>query len=293
MKKHILLVSAFVAIIFYSCTEKEVLSTGGSGVAVSDTTYVTTPQSQTPRRVFVEEYTGVQCTNCPAGAELIKQAELDHPGLVVAVGLHSGSLSSPIRNVSKDTFQTVFAQNLLNSYFDEDANKPSAAIDRIKENGAYFYAATKWLSVINERLATPSPLNLSVTSSFNASTEEFTIAVEGNYTADVSQKQSLTIEITEDGIQDAQDGADGSVILDYIHNHVLRDMLTEYTGQPLLSDLPSIEKGRVFVKVFKYKIPDAKKAKWNVDNMNIIAVVHNSDNKEVQQAAETKLKPED
>lgn len=290
MKKNFLFVAFSAVVVLVSCTEKIPIGIGGSGQAIIDTNYVTTVESKDVRKVLVEEATGVKCPNCPAGAEVLKQAEEANPGRVIVVGLHGGSLTSPIQGESQYDFRTDYALNLIVSYLGGDPNKPAAVFDRTIQGTTYFVDARgTWINIIDQRLTKASPLNLDITSTYNADSNDFIITVKGAYTASTSKKQNLTIMITEDSIIDAQD--DGTqVIKDYVHMHVLRDMITPLTGNPILSDLSSIEEGRVFIKSFRYKIPEGKD--WNVDNLNVIAFVHNNEgaDKEVHQAEEVKLK---
>lgn len=294
MKKNFLFVAFSAAVLLVSCTEKIPIGIGGSGQSIIDTNYSAPVESKDARKVLVEEATGVKCPNCPAGAEILKQAKEANPGRVIVVGLHGGSLTSPIQGESQYDFRTEYALRLIVSYFGGDPNKPAAVFDRtIQGAGATYFVDARgtWLNIIDQRIAVASTLNLDVTSKYNADSNDFIITVKGAYTASTSKKQNLTIMITQDSIVDAQDDFDGSVIKEYTHMHVLRDMITSYSGNPILSDLSSIEAGRVFIKSFRYKIPAGKEEEWKVDHLNVIAFVHNSDDdKEVQQAEEIKLK---
>lgn len=291
MKKIFLSAASLLAIVLTSCTEKIPLDTGKGGQTLSDTTYLAIPESASLRKILIEEATGVKCPNCPDGAAELRKADTTYPGRLLIIGLHGGSLTSPISGLSKYDFRTTFAVDLFNTYFGGEPNKPAAVFDRTLQGTAYFIEArTKWMDIIKQRLAVAAPLNLYLSSTFDAATNEATIVLKGAYTAAISKKQSYTIVITEDKIIDAQDkGLD--VIPDYEHNHVLRDMLTNVTGNALLDNLTTKEAGRVFQKVIKYKLPTGKD--WNVGNLNIIAFVHNNEtgDKEVQQSVEAKLKP--
>src|SRR5690606_41258473 len=61
-----------------SCKEKG-RAIDFSKITASDTTYVTTPETTSLRKVLIEEYTGVQCTNCPAGVGLLKSLDEQNP----------------------------------------------------------------------------------------------------------------------------------------------------------------------------------------------------------------------
>lgn len=291
MKKPLLYIAIATILALSACTEKGP-PIDFSNVVKIDTTYITTIETPELRRVLVEQATGVKCPNCPAGAALLKQAEDANPGRVILVGLHALSLTSPILGESKYNFQSIFAETLFLSYFGGEPNKPASVFDRTIQGSGYFVEnRNTWLNTIAQRLQTVSPVNLSITvTGFDAVNNETVIKVRAAYTSTIAKKQSLSIMITEDKIIDAQE--DGTnIIEDYEHNHVLRDMLTPAIGNNILDDVSPKEAGRVYERTFTYKVPDGND--WNVDNLNIIAFIHNNEagDKEVQQAVEIKLKP--
>ena len=76
----------------------------------------------------------------------------------------------------------------------------------------------------------------------------------------------LSALVIESGIIDAQDDqeADPHIVLDYIHNHVLRDMFTPAAGAPLFENLVV---GQTFSKTYSIILNDA----WVPENMEIVA----------------------
>ncbi len=292
MKKHLIFVAFCTAVALVSCTEKIPLNTAGSGQVWFDTTYVANVESQEPRNVLAEEATGVQCPNCPDGAMRLKEIEDKYPGRLIAIGLHAGKLTDPLEE-SKYNFQTNFAANLFSSYFGEPEAKPAACFDRTKQDNVYLSIfRLKWSVFADERMSKPASLNLTITSTYDAESNDYIITVKGAYTVPTNKTQNLSIMITEDNIIDAQEDQKGNIMTDYVHMHVLRDMVTATTGDQILKDISEIKAGRVFIKSFRYKVPEGKD--WNVDNLNIVAFVHNNESgdREVQQAEEIKLKQE-
>ena len=45
---------------------------------------------QTTRVVLVEEFTGIDCVNCPIGSDKLEQINYQNPGKIVIVGIHAG-----------------------------------------------------------------------------------------------------------------------------------------------------------------------------------------------------------
>ena len=292
MKRYLGLLPFVACVLLFSCTEKTTLSTGGSGEVLKDTNYLAPVESKDPRKVLAEYATGVKCPNCPDGSKILKEIGNTYSGRFIIAGLHALELADPIKGESKYDLRSEFARDLFATYLGNPVSKPAAAFDRTEESeNSYFSTARiKWPTIVDERMTVATSLNLRAKSVFNADSNAFIVTITGAYTSSVSKKQFLTIMVTEDSIVDAQDGAGGVLIPDYLHMHVLRDKLTQTTGDPILSDIASIEPGRVFIKAFKYNIPEGKE--WNVDHLNIVAFVHNNDgaDKEVQQAEEIKLK---
>ena len=293
MRKRLLSIIAGSAIILSACEERGP-AIDFSNVEKVDTTYVIAPEAPEARRVLIEEATGVKCPNCPAGAKILKQADSTNPGRIVIIGLHAGIQTSPLSE-SKYDLRDSTIMNLF-AYFGGEPNKPAAVFDRTVQNGKYFLDnRTAWPGLINQRLAEPTPVRLSMTSSYDAATHEATIRVRVSYTTAVSKPQSIGVVIVEDDIEDPQE--DGlTIIEDYVHQHVHRAFVTPINGSSFLDSLATKDAGRVFERTFTYKLPDAALVQglkqWNVDNLHAVAYVFNNAgaDQEVQQAAHVKLK---
>ena len=65
---------------------------------------------------------------------------------------------------------------------------------------------------------------------------------------------------------------DTVIVVDYHHQHIFRDLLTDAKSDFLAS---SAKKGDVYIKVINYTVPND----WNVDNMEILSYVHEKDAK--------------
>lgn len=110
------------------------------------------------------------------------------------------------------------------------------------------------------------------------------------YTSTVTKPQNLTVALVENNVVDAQEdnGTPGGFNQNYIHQHVLRDILTAPTGTAILSDKPTKQPGLVYERSFVYNV----NADWNPDNCEVIAFVSNDNgaDKEVVQGARVGLK---
>jgi len=281
-----LLLPVCTVLLLAACKEKGP-AINFSSVQAADTTYLAATETAQPRNVFIEEATGVKCSNCPKGAQVIHDLQTAHPGRVISVGLHAGSLTQPFA-FSAYNFQTEDAASLLNNYFGIDPPKPAAVIDRVKSGADYFILnRSLWTSTAEARLAVPSRANITISSSYNETEKTAVIKVRIAFTQSVSEKQSLTVGLMESGMIDPQeDGFD--IDTNYVHKHVLRELLTSYNGDGILSSISPIPAGQVYERTFIYPV----NAAWNPANCEVFALIHNNeaDSREVGQSAVAPLK---
>ncbi|MBS1589273.1 MAG: Omp28-related outer membrane protein [Bacteroidetes bacterium] len=262
-----------------------------SVLRASDTSYMETPQAATPKVVLVEEATGVQCVNCPDAALLLKNYEASNPGKIVVVALHAGSQTTPINlpdAKSKYDFRSSDVLDLINSYFSETPPKPAAAFDRVKwDNSIFSTNRSAWTGYINQRIALPSSVNVSISSKFQAENRQAIIKVKISYTQPVTKKQTLNVWLMEDGIVDVQEFPT-YVDTAYTFNHVMRQFLTPVIGASLFDNLATKAAGQAYERTFIVPINNA----WNVDNLKVVAFVNNNeqDDKSVLQVSEQSVK---
>ena len=283
MKKILLPVAAML--LFAACKEKGSTISFTTATASVDTSYIAAVETAQPRNVLMEEATGVRCANCPAGEAVVEQLEGQYPNRIIHIGIHAGALTDPLPTSVYD-FRCQAATDLL-SYFSEDPNKPAAAIDRTQQSGFYFIDRDFWPSIVATRIATASPANVTISSTYSGADTTATIKVHVAFTQTVSKKLALTVAFVESGMVDIQE--DGIVYdSSYVQQHVLRDLLTPAGGSALLDSLTDKTAGRAYDRTYTYKI----NAAWKPENSQVIAIVHDAEgvDKEVLQAAETKVK---
>ncbi|MBW7940969.1 MAG: Omp28-related outer membrane protein, partial [Candidatus Kuenenia stuttgartiensis] len=103
------------------------------------------------------------------------------------------------------------------------------------------------------------------------------------YTSEVLINHNYTVGIIEDSIIDAQkDGLE--IIKEYVHKHVLRDIITPIYGTPVPEKVKPFIPGKVYEHSIRYTLDSS----WKASRSSFIVFLHNSDggNKEVLQAEE-------
>ena len=80
------------------------------------------------KNIFIEEFTGVKCVNCPDGAAVIEDLKSKYKDRLVAVSIHAGFFAKKMTE-SKFDFKTAQGNSLL-TYLGEPAGYPAAVINR-------------------------------------------------------------------------------------------------------------------------------------------------------------------
>jgi hypothetical protein len=294
MMKKILVFSLAVIVAGIAACTKEIAPTGlvlGLGIVSNDTTYVLqssdVPASEN-KRVLIEEFTGVRCTNCPNGAAIVKGLQTANPGRVVVVKMHSNFLANPIklndpdlRDLDADAIDIAFGTNGL---------KPNAIIDRTKNladpNQVQFYSnKNAWSNVVASQLSKASAINLSAAGTLNAAKDSVELKTQIVFTSAVTDTLAYTVYLIEDEIEATQDSFTTTTfeIEGYIHEEVLRKAVTPpVTGTPLPTFAVGYEKGRVIDRIIAFPLP-AKVL--NKQHLRVVVFVHKQNKGEVLQAS--------
>lgn len=238
-----------------------------------DTTYIDNNLPPVAyKKILFEEYTGVQCSNCPKGHQTTEDILADHGDSIIAVAIHNDNpLANPWDN-AKFPDQVLFrvAEGItISQKLGGSAAIPSATINRTLFAGEPREAVFRpfWVGYVNQALGGPSPLNIDLSGQYNDATRELLVTVKLHFTQDVDSTCNLSIMISESGIVSPQLLVDLSIDTFYVHDHIFRGMMTPAFGT--LTN-QTTELGRVVIKQFKTTLPDD----WDEDNCHIIAAVH-------------------
>lgn len=276
------LLVAFMMVVFFAGCEEEnpgvIIEEGNQ--ALTDSTYVTSTLPSTPDRVVLfEEFTGVKCSNCPTGHAKTDELLSLYPDRFIPVVYHTDFLGTPFSgNPDFRTSEGQQIETLLNA-----ANKPAAAVDRKAfDFGIASTTVNNWQSMVDEQVALDPAVDILLE---KVALEErlFRFSITITYLESVSEVQSFTIGFYEDDLVAAQ--LDGSTrIDDYVHEHVFRDFLTPFQGEPISE---TTEQGRVIIKEFEVDLD----AEWDINKLGLFAFVHNTGtNQQIRQAASIKVK---
>ena len=256
MKKFTLLMLA-VAASFFNLYSQEYVST-----EVSD------------RNVLIEEFTGRNCPNCPAGHIISNGITHDNPDRAWSIGIHSGYFAV----TTYPNFNTDISAIFTDPYDDVSGGLgyPAAVINRSTEQAL---GRGQWEAEANAQLQQTAECNVDGHVVINPITRTATITAEVYYTANsVETTNYLTIVMIQDSIAGQQAYAHTNPAQDlgddmYCHMHVLRDVVTSSWGDEIT---PTTE-GSLITKTYEYIIPDTignpNGVYVDIDNIHFIAFV--------------------
>lgn len=271
MRTYYLLLLALTAVLWTSCKEE--------GVMIPP---FEEPDSK--RVVLLEDLTGVQCPNCPKGAAAIEDILTRLPNNVVAVGIHGNFLTKPLPE-SKYDFRSA-KSIALEEFLKPFLGKPSAHINRKYFQDELYVAvdATElWQSYVEKELKAQHVMDLAIVKTYDPATRQLSITANATPLINETGNFKISVYLTESGLIDLQENQ-GTIIEDYEHNHVLRDMLTAASGDDIASDLV---KNKLLSRTYTYTIPAA----FNAAKMEVVAMVsrNSGEDKSVLQAAAAKV----
>lgn len=221
------------------------------------------------RVVLLEEFTGKGCTNCPKGSREIENLLSLFPDNLVAVSIHAGHFADPaIFPLGEYDLRAPQSAELLD-LLSPILFYPTGAVDRTKVGSGVQLSLNQWASAISKQLETEPLAELSLVRAYNAATRELEVTVNGIAKQPVSGDIRLSIMLLESGIVDAQDdNENGGIVEDYVHNHVLRDMLTPAAGASVASSLNAGQ-------TFSFSGSIILNESWDPSKMEIIAFASN------------------
>ncbi len=235
----------------------------------------------TGRTVLVEEVTGVRCQNCPMGSQtLVALQQQNGADKLVVASIHAaGNFSIPYSN--QEDFRSPEIQELAN-YIGPLEGFPTASIDRrllTNETSIFITPSTRWGGEIAQDLQQDPSLAISLENTFDPASRALNIKIGILPDQELTGEHRLTILITQDSIVSQQlNGA--TLNPNYIHRHVVRDVVTAPSGDIIVE---ALEAGQLVNKTYNVSLP----ATWEAKHCSVIAFVHRGDvDKEVLQVVE-------
>ncbi len=229
------------------------------------------------RKVLVEEFTGVRCVNCPAGASELENLKSIYGDRLVIVSIHAGDFAPPYSD-SKYDFRTTEG-TALEAWLGVPLGYPTAVVNRKKFDGQRSLQVTKanWAGLIAEESKTASLLNLAINKKYTKDSRDLTMTVTIVPTDKLPDDLRLSVLLTENDVADQQETPQGKKS-DYTHQHILRRVISGDAKGFVLNGALSWSGN--------FKVPTT----WVAEKCQLVVVAHRGgDIKDVLQVSEVKL----
>lgn len=226
------------------------------------------------RCVLIEDHTGQHCPNCPDATAIIHELQQTYGEQIIPVAIHSERQGI----MEPEGLGTALGNTYYKHWNIEF--KPAGLINRLDGGDGRVLDKTVWIYAVQYALALPTPLDIRIAAGLNADDASLMdIDIDVVCTApDTLVAGKLQVWITEDSIRAVQDNM-GTIIPDYVHNHVLRASANGDWGDDVTvgTATPS--------RHFNYKMPIADH--WKPENLSVVAFVYTDE--EVMQAAQKEI----
>lgn len=227
------------------------LAMGFHQVGTSQTIVGTDPEN---RNALIEEFTGIGCGFCPYGHLEVATFLAANPGDGFSLAIHHGFFAIPDEN--QPDYRTV-AGDGLGAYFSVNA-WPNALINRHDHGAGLLYPLNEWQQLASEVISETAYVNIACEASVDVQTRELNVHVEAYYTGDSPEPENfLHVALIQNEVKGPQFSSwfnpdaitpDGA----YLHQHMLRDLLTGQWGQTI----NQTTSGTFIDENFTYTIPE-------------------------------------
>jgi len=236
------------------------------------------------KKVFIEDYTGHRCGNCPRAHETIDSISNLYKGRVVSIAIHSGYYSEPFPAQGYNADFRTSVGNELTSYFGCVAY-PSGIINRVKVNNYYFLTYQSWLENVAIQLDKEPMMGISIDNNYNESTRLLTTTCNITFVKAMDTQQYLSVFIIEDSIVSPQTdySLSPTKVENYVHKHMLRGSMNGTFGTALPQTVYNI--GDTTSMTFTSTL----NSNWNHTKSSVVAFIHCSISEEVFQVEEKKI----
>lgn len=239
--------------------------------------------SPTTKVAILEEFTGVNCPNCPGGHQTAANLLTNYPGQVIVQAYHPSNSSYTTPNTGEPDFRRTYLDNFYASSYIGSRFMPSALINR-REWGnpaEKNTSRTLWEGYVQTIIQETSPANIGVASSYDAQNNTITVDVEVYYTSDVTNPNSIYVHLLEDGLIAYQSGSGGGA--NYEHKHMFRENLnTGIWGDAVTGPTTS---GSLFSTQYVFDLSNATDA-IDITKATVVAFVYDETTEEVYTGAQ-------
>lgn len=286
MKKYfiVLLGFAFLTSFLISCDKIEEPYVVKDVIDASCDTPSFPELGSTYRKLFLEEFTGHTCVNCPDGHRRASLLMDKYQDSIVVVAIHAGVFASPELPEFPADYRTAVG-NAINDQFGVEGY-PSGMINRIPFNASLIQDRTAWSIAANAIDKQQVKAAIQMKCDYNSSEQKACVHSKVTFLQDVNANLKLAVYMIEDSIVSPQKNTFSNlgtvpVIEHYVHNHMLRGSLNTIWGETV--NAGAITSGSTVYKGYGFSFIGNL---YRPQFCSFIAVLYDSDTYEVWQVEE-------
>ena len=242
------------------------------------------------KNAILEEFTGIHCMFCPDGHVIAQQIKNAFPQRVFLINLHTGGYAMPSQG--EPDFRIMESDSI--AAISNLAGYPAGTVNRYQfpmtQGGGTAMSRGDWMDACYDIMSQPSYLNVGLQALHDTINESLIIDVEVYFTDSTpvdgfgfSALNFLNVALVQDSVLGPQSGAQqfnpnaivpGPWQPTYVHQHMLRDMVTGQWGEDLLSGPTPVGPGYFVFTRYIYPIPPyINDVMFRVEHMEVIAFV--------------------
>lgn len=182
--------------------------------------------------VLLEEFTGHQCSNCPAAANIAAQLHTLYGKRFIVIAYHSGWFARVSQNFPTD-YTTPISDELY-AHFGVQSN-PAGVINR-ENNAGYVVNSADWGAKSALLLEQEPVVTVRAEAQYQPSNRNITLNVDIKALSNIDEPIWVCAYVTESGLISPQETPEG-VIANYEHKHVFRQSLNGTWGSVVSESL--------------------------------------------------------
>lgn len=211
------------------------------------------------QRAYVEKYTGPQCRACPKADSTLNVAYKTYGDDLVLVSINYPSGQG--KPFPGEPDMRTDGGNLWSSYFVGNTI-PAARLNRDRSSEPFTGSMDNIVPAIAQALS-PIPSVAVDMNAVRSDNDNVNVDITLNFLQDFSDPLTLTVLVTEDSLIYKQDSANVT-INNYVHNHMLRKVITGFWGRELPS---TTSNGTMLSGTLRFKPADD----LNLEHCHIVA----------------------
>lgn len=234
------------------------------------------------RNVFIEDFTGHRCKNCPKASKEIEALVAFYGDRIIPLAIHSGSsvFTAPNPPDYPTDFTTQDGDDIAAAFGGVPA-QPIGMVNRMDYTGssiAHWKTYSNWTPLSASFMDELAIADIKMTATINGSNIETDAKV--TFLGDQNGTYDIAVYLKEDNIVAPQLLPTDVRDPDYVHHNVFRTAITAPMGESLASG--AISDSTEFTASYSTALDPS----WDEANLQVIGIIFDNTTREVMQAVQ-------